>query len=182
MAQSLLSSASTNENHLKRQYSLDFNNQSLTIERCFIFWVRITLRSLVLFIASQLFITACSTTSQSQHDDKVLSNEDTVSASVEIQPNANNDFELSCNAEAECRTDATSNLTTSSESNQQNSSAVNAFEQHDPENQSRPDAGNSSAGEFILNNEPTKQVIKSIESVTDTFNIITFGIFATGLR
>ncbi len=140
------------------------------------------MRSLVLFIVSQLFITACSTTSQSLHDDKVLSNEDTLSASVEIQPHANNDFEPSCNAEAECRTDVTSNLTISSESNQQHSSTVNEFEQHDPENQSWSDAGKSSAGEFMLNNEPTKQVIKSIESVTDTFNIITFGIFATGLR
>jgi hypothetical protein len=140
------------------------------------------LRSLALFIVSQLFITACSTTGNSQHEDKVLSNEDTVSASVEIQPNANNDFAPLCNAEADCRFDATSNMTISSESNQQHSSTVNPFEQHDPENQSWSNAGNSSAGELLLNNEPTKQVIKSIESVTDTFNIITFGIFATGLR
>lgn len=140
------------------------------------------MRSLVLFIVSQLFITACSTTSDSQHEDKVQSNEDTVLASVEIQPNVNNDFEPSCNAEAECLTDATSNMTISSESNQQLSSTVEAFEQHEPENHNWSDGGNSSAGEVLLNNEPTKQVIKSIESVTDTFNIITFGIFATGLR
>ena len=33
---------------------------------------------------------------------------------------------------------------------------------------------------LLLNNEPTKKVIKSLEGVTDTLNILTFGIFATG--
>lgn len=37
----------------------------------------------------------------------------------------------------------------------------------------------SEKSHYLLNNEPTKQVIKSIESVTDTLNMITFGIFAT---
>ena len=133
------------------------------------------MRSLVLFIVSQLFITACSTTSNSQHEDKV-------SARVEIQSDVKKDFAPSYNAEADGRIDATSNMTISSESNQKLSSTVEAFEQHDPENHNWSDGGSNSAGELLLNNEPTKQVIKSIESVTDTFNIITFGIFATGLR
>ncbi|KZX70320.1 hypothetical protein A3712_07965 [Vibrio sp. HI00D65] len=37
-------------------------------------------------------------------------------------------------------------------------------------------------GNHIFNNGPTKQVVKSLEGVTDALNVMTFGIFASGTR
>ncbi|CAM3069718.1 hypothetical protein [Vibrio neptunius] len=33
-------------------------------------------------------------------------------------------------------------------------------------------------GQALIDNEPTRQILSSLESVTDTLNILTFGIFA----
>lgn len=33
-------------------------------------------------------------------------------------------------------------------------------------------------GQALLDNEPTRQILSSLESVTDTLNVLTFGIFA----
>ncbi|MBN3492472.1 hypothetical protein [Vibrio neptunius] len=33
-------------------------------------------------------------------------------------------------------------------------------------------------GQVLIDNEPTRQILSSLESVTDTLNILTFGIFA----
>ncbi|MDN3612357.1 hypothetical protein ACODM8_12355 [Vibrio ostreicida] len=34
-------------------------------------------------------------------------------------------------------------------------------------------------GEALLNNPPTRQILRSLESVAETLNLLTFGLFAT---
>ena len=129
------------------------------------------LRNLITFIVSLFLLTACSTTSNNQLDDKTLSNEDTVSKSVEEETN------LDISTETNSGTDANedSNTHTKTELTSTETSQITAKHAAD-EHDSEKGIGNY----FLQNNEPTKKVIKSLEGVTDTLNILTFGIFATG--
>lgn len=171
------------------------------------------LRNLITFIVSLFLLTACSTTSNNQLDDKTLSNEDTVSKSVEEETNldistetnsgtdanaktgdeplydagGNDDSNVLPNSKANLEPNTTLDVNTSSDSNEDSNTyakteltstetpqitAKHAADEHDSEK----GIGNY----FLQNNEPTKKVIKSLEGVTDTLNILTFGIFATG--
>ncbi|TWD33458.1 hypothetical protein FB440_11760 [Vibrio crassostreae] len=139
-------------------------------------------RNLITFIVSLFFLTACSTTSNEQIDEKTLSNEDALSNSVEKDTNLNGvsdsinetnealvqDTSANVKAEAE-------NVSEAVEEPETHSSQVTA-KQDEVETDNEKGLGSY----LLLNNEPTKKVIKSLEGVTDTLNILTFGIFATG--
>ncbi|UPR58648.1 hypothetical protein ITG10_22980 [Vibrio sp. ED004] len=139
-------------------------------------------RNLITFIVSLFFLTACSTTSNEQIDEKALSNEDALSKSVEKDTNLNGvsdasdetnevvvqDTSAKVKAEAEFVSEAV-------EESEVHSSQVTA-KQDEVETDNEKGLGSY----LLLNNEPTKKVIKSLEGVTDTLNVLTFGIFATG--
>ncbi|WP_373953296.1 hypothetical protein [Vibrio pomeroyi] len=140
------------------------------------------MRNLLAFIVSLFFLTACSSTSNHQLDDKTLSNEDALSKSVEKDTNLNVVLDASdetnealvqgtsakVKAEAETVSEAV-------EESEEHSSQVTA-KQDEVETDNEKGLGSY----LLLNNEPTKKVIKSLEGVTDTLNVLTFGIFATG--
>lgn len=142
-------------------------------------------RNLITFILSLFFLTACSTTSNEQIDEKTLSNEHALSNSVEKDTNLNGvsdsidetnetnealvqDTSANVKAEAE-------NVSEAVEEPEVHSSQV-AAKQDEVETDNEKGLGSY----LLLNNEPTKKVIKSLEGVTDTLNVLTFGIFATG--
>ncbi|CAK3000338.1 conserved exported hypothetical protein [Vibrio crassostreae] len=139
-------------------------------------------RNLITFIVSLFFLTACSTTSNEQIDEKTLSNEHALSNSVEKDTNLNGvsdsidetnealvqDTSADVKAEAE-------NVSEAVEEPEVHSSQVTA-KQDEVETDNEKGLGSY----LLLNNEPTKKVIKSLEGVTDTLNVLTFGIFATG--
>lgn len=143
------------------------------------------MRNLVTLIISLFFLTACSTTSNEQIDEKTLSNEDALSNTIEDDANLNviadstdetsADLvkETSANVKAESET-----VSEASEESEVHSSQVTARKVTEDEVETDNEKGLGSY--LLLNNEPTKKVIKSLEGVTDALNILTFGIFATG--
>lgn len=153
-------------------------------------------RNLVTFIVSLFFLTACSTTSNEQIDEKTLSNEDTLSNAIEEETNLNVIAESTDETNADLVKDSNINDKTQAESveaSQANVTQGSASQTHASEvnvskvaakqvTQDKVETDNEKGlGSYLLlNNEPTKKVIKSLEGVTDTLNILTFGIFATG--
>ncbi|MGF1846738.1 hypothetical protein [Vibrio lentus] len=138
-------------------------------------------RNLVTFIVSLFFLTACSTTSNEQIDEKTVSNEDTLSNTIEEETNLNVIAESTDETNADLVKESNINGKTQTES-------VEASQVHDSqvtakqvtEDKVETDNEKGLGSYLLLNNEPTKKVIKSLEGVTDTLNILTFGIFATG--
>ncbi|CDT34347.1 putative periplasmic lipoprotein [Vibrio coralliirubri] len=150
------------------------------------------MRNLLIFIVSLFFLTACSSTSNHQLDDEILSNEDAMSKSVEGESN----LETSKDTNAETSVDSShdsivnhqplTNLDSSKntitqanaepESVQSSQVAVTETTESDAKSGSEKGIGSY----FIRHNQPTKTVIKSLEGVTDALNVMTFGIFATG--
>ncbi|PML55194.1 hypothetical protein [Vibrio lentus] len=148
-------------------------------------------RNLVTFIFSLFFLTACSTTSNEQIDEKTLSNEDTLSNTIEEETNLNVITESTDETNADLVKESNINGKTQTESveaSQANATQGSASQVHDSQvtakqvAQDKVETDNEKGlGSYLLlNNEPTKKVIKSLEGVTDTLNILTFGIFATG--
>ena len=153
-------------------------------------------RNLVTFIVSLFFLTACSTTSNEQIDEKTLSNEDTLSNTIEEEMNLNVIAESTDETNADLVKDSNINDKTQAESveasqanvTQGSASQTHASEVHVSkvaakqvtEDKVETDNEKGLGSYLLLNNEPTKKVIKSLEGVTDTLNILTFGIFATG--
>ncbi|PMH29991.1 hypothetical protein BCU71_16870 [Vibrio lentus] len=153
-------------------------------------------RNLVTFIVSLFFLTACSTTSNEQIDEKTLSNEDTLSNTIEEETNLNVIAESTDETNADLVKESNINGKTQTESveasqanvTQGSESQTHASEVHVSKvaakqvTQDKVETDNEKGlGSYLLlNNEPTKKVIKSLEGVTDTLNILTFGIFATG--
>ncbi|WP_172379074.1 hypothetical protein [Vibrio sp. Vb339] len=150
------------------------------------------MRNLLIFIVSLFLLTACSSTSNDQLDDEILSNEDAMSKSVEGESN----LETSKDTNAETSVDSShdsivnhqplTNLDSSKntitqanaepESVQSSQVAVTETTESDAKSGSEKGIGSY----FIRHNQPTKTVIKSLEGVTDALNVMTFGIFATG--
>ncbi|MEZ9243955.1 hypothetical protein AB4179_06890 [Vibrio lentus] len=148
-------------------------------------------RNLVTFIVSLFFLTACSTTSNEQIDEKTLSNEDTLSNTIEEETNLNVIAESTDETNADLVNRSNINGKTQAESveaPQANATQGSASQVHDSqvtakqvtEDKVETDNEKGLGSYLLLNNEPTKKVIKSLEGVTDTLNILTFGIFATG--
>ncbi|MEZ9159996.1 hypothetical protein AB4169_17105 [Vibrio lentus] len=148
-------------------------------------------RNLVTFIVSLFFLTACSATSNEQIDEKTLSNEDTLSSTIEEETNLNVIAESTDETNADLVKGSNINGKTQAESveaPQANATQGNASQVHDSQVTAKPvtqdkvetDNEKGLGSYLLLNNEPTKKVIKSLEGVTDTLNILTFGIFATG--
>lgn len=153
-------------------------------------------RNLVTFIVSLFFLTACSTTSNEQIDEKTLSNEDTLSNTIEEETNLNVIAESTDETNADLVKGSNINGKTQAESvedpqanaTQGSASQTHASEVHVSqvtakqvtEDKVETDNEKGLGSYLLLNNEPTKKVIKSLEGVTDTLNILTFGIFATG--
>ncbi|ROR23726.1 hypothetical protein EDB62_10522 [Vibrio crassostreae] len=149
------------------------------------------MRNLLIFIVSLFFLTACSTTSNEQIDEKTLSNEDTLSNTIEEKTNLNVIAESTDETNADLIKGSNINGKTQAESveaPQANATQGSASQVHDSQvtakqvTQDKVETDNEKGlGSYLLlNNEPTKKVIKSLEGVTDTLNILTFGIFATG--
>ncbi|MBE8574677.1 hypothetical protein [Vibrio sp. OPT18] len=150
------------------------------------------MRNILIFIVSLFFLTACSSTSNHQLDDEILSNEDAMSKSVEGESN----LETSKDTNAETSVDSShgsivnhqpvtnldSNKDTINHANAEPESVqpsqVAATETTESDAKSGSEKGIGSY--FIRHNQPTKTVIKSLEGVTDALNVMTFGIFATG--
>ncbi|WP_052879633.1 hypothetical protein [Vibrio coralliirubri] len=150
------------------------------------------MRNVLIFIVSLFFLTACSSTSNHQLDDEILSNEDAMSKSVEGESN----LETSKDTNAETSVDSShgsivnhqpvtnldSNKDTINHANAEPESVqpsqVAATETTESDAKSGSEKGIGSY--FIRHNQPTKTVIKSLEGVTDALNVMTFGIFATG--
>ena len=153
-------------------------------------------RNLVTFIVSLFFLTACSTTSNEQIDEKTLSNEDTLSNTIEEETNLNVIAESTDETNADLvkgsnindKTQAESVEASQANATQGSASQTHASEVHVSqvtakqvtEDKVETDNEKGLGSYLLLNNEPTKKVIKSLEGVTDTLNILTFGIFATG--
>ncbi|MFS1859715.1 hypothetical protein BCU54_001175 [Vibrio lentus] len=148
-------------------------------------------RNLVTFIVSLFFLTACSTTSNEQIDEKTLSNEDILSNTIEEETNLNVIAESTDETNADLVKGSNINGKTQAESvedPQANATQGSASQVHDSQvtakqvAQDKVETDNEKGlGSYLLlNNEPTKKVIKSLEGVADTLNILTFGIFATG--
>ncbi|WP_086967931.1 hypothetical protein [Vibrio coralliirubri] len=150
------------------------------------------MRNVLIFIVSLFFLTACSSTSNHQLDDEILSNEDAMSKSVEGESN----LETSKDTNAETSVDSSHGSivnhqpVTNLDSNKDTINHANA----EPESVQPPQVAATETTEsdaksgsekgigsyFIRHNQPTKTVIKSLEGVTDALNVMTFGIFATG--
>ncbi|MFA0115065.1 hypothetical protein AB4407_15535 [Vibrio sp. 10N.261.46.E11] len=140
-------------------------------------------RNLVTFIVSLFFLTACSTTSNKQIDEKTLSNEDTLSNTIEEETNINVIAESADETSADLVKDTSANakaesVSEASEGSEVHSSQVTAKQVTADIVETDNEKGLGSY--LLLNNEPTKKVIKSLKGVTDTLNVLTFGIFATG--
>ncbi|PMN51626.1 hypothetical protein BCT31_17220 [Vibrio lentus] len=153
-------------------------------------------RNLVIFIFSLFFLTACSTTSNEQIDKKTLSSKDTLSNTIEEETNLNVIAESTDETNADLVKGSNINDKTQAESvdaSQANATQGSASQTHASEvhvsqvtakqvteDKVETDNEKGLGSYLLLNNEPTKKVIKSLEGVTDTLNILTFGIFATG--
>ena len=153
-------------------------------------------RNLVTFIVSLFFLTACSTTSNEQIGEKTSSNEDTLSNTIEEETNLNVIAESTDETNADLVKESNINGKTQTEpveASQANATQGSASQTHASEvnvskvaakqvTQDKVETDNEKGlGSYLLlNNEPTNKVIKSLEGVTDTLNILTFGIFATG--
>jgi len=134
------------------------------------------MRSRIIFLVSLLSLTACSASNEVQQSEKRLSNEGEALQGVEIQPNLTTDSEPLSDSDSKTILSSNDDLNINAQTKHQLVETDQVIE-----NQNK-DIHNKSAREkshYLINNEPTKQVIKSIESVTDTLNMITFGIFAT---
>ena len=139
-------------------------------------------RNLITFIVSLFFLTACSTTNNEQIDEKTLSNEHALSNSVEKDTNLNVVSDASDETNEALVQDTSANVKAEAENV---SEAVEEPEVHSSQVTAKQDEvetdNEKGLGSYLLlNNEPTKKVIKSLEGVTDTLNVLTFGIFATG--
>jgi hypothetical protein len=134
------------------------------------------MRSRIIFLVGLLSLTACSASNEVQQNETRLSNEGEAPQGVEIQPNLTTDSEPLSDSDSKTILSSNDDLNTNTQTKHQlveNDQVI--------ENQNK-DIHSKSASEkshYLLNNEPTKHVIKSIESVTDTLNMITFGILAT---
>ncbi|CDT91949.1 hypothetical protein [Vibrio coralliirubri] len=156
------------------------------------------MRNLLIFIVSLFFLTACSSTSNHQLDDEILSNEDAMSKSVEGESNLETSKDTSAETSVDSSNDSIVNHQplTNLDSNKDTITHANAEPEPEPEPESvepsqvaateTTESDAKSGGEkgigsyFIRHNKPTKTVIKSLEGVTDALNVMTFGIFATG--
>ena len=136
------------------------------------------MRNLLIFIVSLFFLTACSSTSNHQLDDKTLSNEDAISKSVEGDCNLETSKGKNAEASVDSSHDSNKDTVADAESESVEPSQVAATETTESDAKSSGEKGIGSY--FIRHNQPTKTVIKSLEGVTDALNVMTFGIFATG--
>ncbi|WP_244230796.1 hypothetical protein [Vibrio ouci] len=105
-----------------------------------------------------------------------MSNEGEVPQGVEIQPNLTADSEPLSDDDSNTILSANDDLNTNVQTKHP---LVETDQVIGNQNKDIHSKSASEKSHYLLNNEPTKQVIKSIESVTDTLNMITFGIFAT---
>ncbi|CAK1863032.1 conserved exported hypothetical protein [Vibrio crassostreae] len=139
-------------------------------------------RNLITFIVSLFFLTACSTTSNEQIDEKALSNEDALSKSVEKDTNLNVVSDASDEANEALVQDTSANVKAEAEtvSEAVEESGAHSSQVTAKQDEVETDNEKGLGSYLLLNNEPTKKVIKSLEGVTDTLNVLTFGIFATG--
>ncbi len=139
-------------------------------------------RNLITFIVSLFFLTACSTTSNEQIDEKALSNEDALSKSVEKDTNLNVVSDASDETNEALVQDTSANVKAEAETVSEAVEESEAYSSQVTAKQDEVETDNEKGlGSYLLlNNEPTKKVIKSLEGVTDTLNVLTFGIFATG--
>ncbi|WP_167851878.1 hypothetical protein [Vibrio tasmaniensis] len=148
-------------------------------------------RHLLTFIVSLFFLTACSTTSNEQIEEKTLTNENTLSNTVEEDTDLYVIAESTDEINADLVTDSNIHAETQAESvgapqadvvqaNTTQGSASQVTVKQATEDQVETDNEKGLGSYLLLNNEPTKKVIKSLEGVTDALNVMTFGIFATG--
>ncbi|CAH6898392.1 conserved hypothetical protein [Vibrio chagasii] len=167
----------------------------LTIEQCFINPVPIVMvRKLIIITISLLFLSACATTSENQTDENISSNEKVINNSVEeavvketaseavSEPASNNvnDSSVITSERSDINSDdgsASHELSESSDANKK----TQVTDKQPPEEHAKAHS-EKGLGNHIFNNGPTKQVIKSLEGVTDALNVMTFGIFASGAR
>lgn len=151
-------------------------------------------RSITTFIISLLLLSACATTSESQTDENTSSNQNVLNNSVEkgvvnettskavIKPTTNSVKESSVVTAEDSGVNsndsvASHELSESPEANEK----TQVTEKQAPEDHAKVHS-EKGLGNHIFNNGPTKQVIKSLEGVTDALNVMTFGIFASGTR
>lgn len=148
-------------------------------------------RHLLTFIVSLFFLTACSTTSNEQIEEKILTKENTFSNTVEEDTNLNVIAESTDETNADLVKDSNISGKTQAESveaaqadvlqanaTQESTSQVAVKQETEDQVETYNEKGLGSY--LLLNNEPTKKVIKSLEGVTDALNVMTFGIFASG--
>ncbi|CAH7285383.1 conserved exported hypothetical protein [Vibrio chagasii] len=151
-------------------------------------------RKLITITISLLLLSACATTSENQTDENISSNEKVINNSVEegvvnetasedvIEPNTNSVKESSVVTAED--SDINSNDSVASHELSESSDAnekTQVTDKQPPEEHAKAN-GEKGLGNHIFNNGPTKQVIKSLEGVTDALNVMTFGIFASGAR
>ncbi|WP_394126673.1 hypothetical protein [Vibrio hepatarius] len=134
------------------------------------------MRSRIIFLVSLLSLTACSASNEVQQNEKRLSNEGEALQGVEIQPNLEADSEPLSDGDSKTLLSSNDDSNTNAQTKHQLVETEQVIENQNKDIHSK---SASEKSHYLLNNEPTKQVIKSIESVTDTLNMITFGIFAT---
>ncbi|RTZ17685.1 hypothetical protein EJ063_02550 [Vibrio aquaticus] len=150
---------------------------TLTIERCFfIIAINDIMRNLVIVVAGLLSLTACSTTTNTPNDEEMLTNQEKASTAVEITSSQKAELESTHQITPDDQSKA------KAESSHEPAEIAKAKEAPQTKSHSKSNSSKSSSEHYLLNNEPTKQVMKSLEDVADTLNLVTFGIFATGHR
>ncbi len=150
-------------------------------------------RKLITITISLLLLSACATTSENQTDENISSNEKVINNSVEegvvnetaseevIEPtNSVKESPVVTAEDSDMNSDegsASHELSEPPEANKK----TQVTEKQDPEEHAKVHS-EKGLGNHIFSNGPTKQVIKSLEGVTDALNVMTFGIFASGAR
>ena len=151
-------------------------------------------RKLITITISLLLLSACATTCENSTDEntpsngKVLDssvkeaavNETASEALIELAADNVNDCSVITSEDSDINSDEGSASHELSESPIANENTQETDKQA-PEEHAKVHS-EKGLGNHIFNNGPTKQVVKSLEGVTDALNVMTFGIFASGTR
>eukprot|EP01029_Cantina_marsupialis_P016865 TRINITY_DN3781_c0_g3_i2.p1 TRINITY_DN3781_c0_g3~~TRINITY_DN3781_c0_g3_i2.p1 ORF type:complete len:157 (-),score=19.05 TRINITY_DN3781_c0_g3_i2:117-587(-) len=151
-------------------------------------------RKLITITISLLLLSACATTSENQTDENISSNEKVINNSVEegvvnetaseevIEPTTNSVKESSVVTTEDSGINSNDSVASHKLSEPQEANEKKQVTDKQANEDHAKVHSEKGLGNHIFNNGTTKQVIKSLEGVTDALNVMTFGIFASGTR
>ncbi len=151
-------------------------------------------RKLITITISLLLLSACATTSENPTDENTPSNGKVLDSSVKEAAVNETASEALIGPAANNVNDSTVITPEYSDINSDEGSASHELSEFPEANENTQVTDKQATedhakaysekglGNHIFNNGPTKQVMKSLEGVTDALNVMTFGIFASGTR